>query len=40
MSLFLGPIHHIMYNKIKFQEGLVDAIVRQQRKRLATMSWN
>lgn len=28
MSLFLGPIHHIMYNKIKFQEGLVDAIVR------------
>ena len=28
MSLFLGPIHHIMYNKIKFQEGLVDAIVK------------
>ena len=27
MSLFLGPIHHIMHNKIMFQEGLVDYIL-------------
>lgn len=26
MSAFLGPIHHIMYGKIKLQDGLCDAI--------------
>ena len=26
MSAFLGPIHFWLYNKIKMQEGLTDAI--------------
>ena|SRR3712207_1128605 len=27
MSLFLGPIHHIMYGKIKFQDNLCEYII-------------
>lgn len=28
MSLFLGPIHHIMFDKIKLQEGFVNFLVK------------
>ncbi|WAW14719.1 hypothetical protein [Peptostreptococcus equinus] len=33
MSLFLGPIHHIMFGKIKFQEGLCDYIIDEANKK-------
>ena len=28
MSAFLGPIHFWLYNKIQFQESLIDELVR------------
>ena len=28
MSAFLGPIHFWLYNKIQFQESLIDELIR------------
>lgn len=33
MSLFLGPIHHIMFGKIKLQEGFANFLVRSAVKK-------
>lgn len=33
MSLFLGPIHHILFSKIKFQEALCDYIIEEANKK-------